>query len=156
MELRRERTESLGRRLPTPRALLGLARQRADDVGGRLPRALIVRADRSRALLAAVTGRLRPQLLERQLKDARSQLDRLWRVAASLNPEAVLGRGYALVRDAQGHVVATAAAATAARQVNVKFADSSVDATIGLNEPAPRAQPAKKPAAQAQNQPKLL
>ncbi len=154
--LRRERVESLGRRLPTPRALLGLARQRADDIGERLPRALLVRAERSRAALAAITGRLRPQLLGRQMKDARSQLERLWRVAVNLDPEAVLGRGYALVRDTAGHVVATAAAATAARQVTVRFADASVDATIGSGEPAPRTSPRKKAAVQAPGQPKLL
>ena len=159
LELRRERTESLGRRLPTPRALLGLARQRADDVGERLPRALIVRAERSRAALSAVSTRLRPQLLERQLRDAKSQLERLWRVAASLNPTAVLGRGYALVKTMDGHVVTSAAAARAAGRINVHFADGSVDATIGAGGAPPRGSlSGRTPSAAARKdaQPKLL
>src|SRR3546814_20742074 len=65
LESRRERVEGLGRRLPTPRALLGLARQRADDIGERLPRALAVRAQRASASLDAVGARLRPPLLDR-------------------------------------------------------------------------------------------
>lgn len=156
LESRRERVEGLGRRLPTPRALLGLARQRADDIGERLPRALAVRAQRASASLDAVGARLRPQLLDRRLKEAGSQLERLWRVAESLNPKGVLRRGYALVTDTSGHVVTSAAGARAARRVSLQFADGGVDATIGSDESAPRAPSPKKAAAASSSQPKLL
>ena len=157
IDLRRERLHGLDRRLPTPQALLGLARQRADHAAERLPRALIVRAERARAQLAAISGRLRPALLERQVKDARGDLARLWRLAESLNPEGVLARGYALVRDANGHVVATAGAATAARQVTVTFADGRVDATIGAHSgAAPRGAPSRKAGPASPDQPKLF
>src|SRR3546814_14660203 len=66
-------------------------------------------------------------------------LERLWRVAESLNPKGVLRRGYALVTDTSGHVVTSAAGARAARRVSLQFADGGVDATIGSDESAPRA-----------------
>ena len=104
----------------------------------------------------AVAGRLRPQLLERHLKEARAQLDRLWRVAQSLNPKAVLSRGYALVTDSNGHVVTSAAKAEAARNVSMQFADGSVDATIGTGQTASRPPSVRKKAGAAPSQPKLL
>ena len=133
VDLRRERVENLGRRLPTPRALLGLARQRADDVGERLPRALVVRAERARASLQAVSGRLRPGLLGHRLADSRNALDRMWRLAASLNPEAVLKRGYAIVRDGGGNVLVSADQARHQPRLSIQFADGVVDAKQGRN-----------------------
>src|SRR3546814_8241604 len=80
------------------------------------------------------------------MKEAGSQLERLWRVAESLNPKGVLRRGYALVTDTSGHVVTSAAGARAARRVSLQFADGGVDATIGSDESAPRAPSPKKAA----------
>ncbi len=46
------------------------------------------------------------------------------------DPERTLERGYALVSDAGGGVVTSAAAARRARDVRVRFSDAAVDATI--------------------------
>ena len=176
LELRRERASGLGLRLPTPRALLGLARQRADELGERLPRALTARAERARGafLLASAAirprlldqrlaaarqrldaTRLRPALVERPLADARVRLERLWRVAASLDPKNVLKRGYALVETRDGGVVTSSAAARAAGALVLNFADGRVDAKVeNGSDPAPKRAPAK-PATVA-DQPKLL
>src|SRR3546814_6928675 len=108
------------------------------------------------ASLDAVGARLRPQLLDRRLKEAGSQLERLWRVAESLNPKGVLRRGYALVTDTSGHVVTSAAGARAARRVSLQFADGGVDATKGSDESAPRAPAPKKAAPASSSQPKQI
>lgn len=139
--IRQERTVALGRRLPTPKALLGLAQQRADDVGERLPRALVVRAERARSVLGGVSNRLRPLLLERKMRESSEALKRLWRVAVSLNPESVLGRGYALVKTTEGQVVTTSDQARQAGQVRVQFADGVVDANINGAKAASRSAP---------------
>src|SRR5690606_29977511 len=122
----------LARRLPSPRVLLDLKRQRADELGDRLPRALRHRLTDARAALGAAGSALRPRLLADRLALARQKLvgarlrpalvekihaerrgafERLWRVAESLNPDAVLRRGYARVEGPGGHVVSTVAGA---------------------------------------------
>jgi len=77
LETRGERAIAIARRLPSPRALLGLRQQRFDEHAERLPRAL-------RSAAASWQGRydrsgaaLRPLLLERRVKADRERLLRL-------------------------------------------------------------------------------
>ncbi|GLI97295.1 exodeoxyribonuclease VII large subunit [Sphingobium sp. BS19] len=152
----RERLDTQVRLLPAPDALLAMQRQRADDLGERLGRGLRHRVTDARAELAGKAGalrpallrqrivreghrldglRLRPELLTRRLTDATTALDRMWRLAASLNPDLPLQRGFARVM-AQGRLVRSRTDAAQAGQVILTFADGPIDATVGGVEPA--------------------
>ncbi|MFN7398782.1 MAG: exodeoxyribonuclease VII large subunit, partial [Sandaracinobacter sp.] len=149
--LRAERLQAVAARLPRPQALAGLARQRLDETGERLPRALQGRARLLRARLSAQGDRLSPRLLvqgvqrERarlgsprvtpnpallraRLASARAALAAGYRLAESLSPQAVLARGFALVRLPDGSLARTAEAARAAPLLSIAFADGAVDA----------------------------
>ena len=73
--------------------------------------------------LARVAGALRPWLIEARLAQVSARLEQAGRMLASLGPEQVLARGYALVIDAQGHVVASAGTAAANPRLTIRFAD---------------------------------
>jgi exodeoxyribonuclease VII large subunit len=146
-----ERLAATARRLPTPDRLLAPQRQRLDDAGERLPRALGRRLAIARGDLAHAAGALRPTLLatrlgrsrerlaavrfDRRLVDTRiaasaDRLHRLWRVAESLNPERLLDRGYAWIEGRDGRVIGSAGAAKAAGALTLHFADGKVDARV--------------------------
>jgi len=59
-----ERLEAMARHLPTPSSLLDPQRQRLDDIGDRLPRALGRRLAIAGGELAQAAGALRPRLIE--------------------------------------------------------------------------------------------
>jgi exodeoxyribonuclease VII large subunit len=91
-----------------------------------------VRADAMRRAVAdrrerlAVRGARLERVEERLTRDARAALDGLGRTLATLGPQAVLARGYAVVRDAGGAVVTGAAAARGAAGLELEFADGRV------------------------------
>ncbi|MEH3107561.1 MAG: exodeoxyribonuclease VII large subunit [Sphingomonas fennica] len=169
-----ERLAATARRLPAPDRLLAPARQRADELGDRLPRALARRLAVARGALAATTGALRPRLLadrigrgrerlaalrfrrelvDRPILQRRHAIDRIWRVAEGLNPARLLDRGYAWVeRQGAGGVVGTAREAKAAGALTLRFADGTVDVAVerGGGAPYPRTK-APRP-----DQPQLL
>ena len=62
----------------------------------------------------------------------------------SLDPDAPLGRGYAMVFDGQGALVRSAGDARAAGTLSLKFADGRVAASTG-DAPPPPATPAAAP-----------
>ena len=74
VENRAERAAALARRLPGPRALLGLRQQRFDDLTDRLPRALRGGAERWRLRVERSAQSLRPALLDRRVATARDRL----------------------------------------------------------------------------------
>ncbi len=65
---------------------------------------------------------------DRQTRDARAALDALGRTLASLGPQRVLERGFAIVRDGAGRVLTGAEAARKAAALEVEFADGRVRA----------------------------
>lgn len=146
LALGRERLEARAQRLPKIEALLQPQAQKLDEQVERLRNGLKARASKGREALSAL--RLSPQMLERGLRDARRQLaqvrlspsiaeqrlmrDRerlasLARVLTSLDPKAPLERGYALVRDAEGKIIRTRAAAAKAPHLEVEFTDGALD-----------------------------
>lgn len=140
-----ERLAALARHLPKREALYAPQRQRLDDGGDRLDRAqrqrLSVTAERLRARGAA----LRPSLLARAWDRDRAKLEGLGRLLSSLDPRALLSRGYAMVRDADGAIVATSTKARDAGHLRLQFADGDVSvATLDGDAPPPFAAP--KPA----------
>ncbi len=160
--LRRERLEALSARLPRPAALAGLARQRLDDVGDRLPRALAGRSQLLRARLASLADRLTPRLLEQgvarerarlesprvtpnpallraRIAAARAALASGFRLAESLSPKAVLSRGFVLVTLPDGRIAKRVADAAGAPVLHLAFADGQLAAyPAGSVPPAPR------------------
>ncbi|MCI1141827.1 exodeoxyribonuclease VII large subunit [Sphingomonas sp. WKB10] len=137
VERGRERLAALARLLPKREALLGPQRQRADDAGQRLDRGLERRVTLARGSLDRSAGALRPAVLERQVGRERERLAATWRLVQSLNPDAVLDRGYARVTARDGTTLSSAAAVRAAGAVTLRFRDDSVDAVVGDEAPAP-------------------
>ncbi|WP_242152466.1 exodeoxyribonuclease VII large subunit [Sphingomonas sp. BAUL-RG-20F-R05-02] len=130
-ERNRERLDALVRVIPKRDALLGPQRQRADDLGARLDRGLERRVTVSRGQLDRSAGALRPAVLERQLEGARDRLDRTWRLAQSLNPDALLDRGYVRVTARPGgETLVSGVAARAAGAVTLHFRDGAIDAKV--------------------------
>ncbi len=145
-----ERLIALARHLPRREALYAPQRQRLDDSGDRLDRSqrqrLVVVSER----LATRGAALRPSLLARRWDRDRARLEGLGRLLDSLDPRALLSRGYAMVRDARGAIVTTAARAQDAGHLRLQFADGEVPVAIAGSDPplapdAPR--PARKPSA---------
>src|SRR5205814_2737882 len=64
-----ERLEAMARHLPSPASLLDPQRQRLDDVGDRLPRALGRRLAIAGGELAQAAGALRPRLIEDRIRN---------------------------------------------------------------------------------------
>ncbi|HVF95662.1 MAG TPA: exodeoxyribonuclease VII large subunit [Sphingomonas sp.] len=131
VERGRERLAALARLLPKRDALLGPQRQRADDFGQRLDRGLERRVTLARGQLDRTGGALRPAALLRQLEAKRGALAATWRLVQSLNPDAVLDRGYARVTArVGGATLSSSAAVRGAGAVTLRFADGTVDARV--------------------------
>ena len=150
---RAQRLDGLGVRLPlalvafTRHQHLALSRGAAGRfgpgllaVGNEKRRQRLLRADlglRPAAMLAGI-ARLRERLEarearlarigDRRARDARAALDALGRTLASLGPQRVLERGFAIVRDGAGRVLTGAEAARKVAAIEVEFADGRVRA----------------------------
>lgn len=125
-----ERFAAVARRFPERSALLSPQTQRVDDLNERTRRGLGLALAKARGDLAHASAALRPSLLEQKLRRGGEMLAQLWRVAASLNPDLVLKRGYARVEKRCGGTVMSAAAARAAGLLSIRFADGPVDARV--------------------------
>jgi exodeoxyribonuclease VII large subunit len=147
----RERLTMQARLMPTPDMLLAPQRQRLDLLSDGLASGLRHRLADARAHLGQASGalrpallrqyvsraaervdrlRLRPDYLERALRDRRAAFDGLSRLFASVNPDLPLQRGFARVM-AGDRLVKSVADAQAAVAVSLHFRDGMVDATIG-------------------------
>jgi exodeoxyribonuclease VII large subunit len=138
-----ERLDATVRHLPTPETLLGPQSQRVDDLGDRLRRGLSHIVSEARGDLARATGALRPIMLTQRMTAAHNRLDQLWRVAASLNPDKILERGYARIERQTGGTITRAADAQAAGALRLRFADGSVN--VRVEQDAGRAYEEPKP-----------
>ncbi len=172
MDERRTRVTAAGRGLPRPDDLLALARQRFDAASGRLGQSLKTATAASRNHLDRVAGRLSVRPLQQQITRDRETIIRLSREARrgldaqmqqrrqvlsaadkllrAFSYQAVLERGFALVRDSDGQPVPTAAATEAGMAVCIEFADGRADAVIGVkgkkkSSPASRGSGTGKP-----------
>ena len=141
-----ERMAALTRLLPRRESLYAGQRQRLDDLGERLGRGIAGVAARSRDRFAHRSQALRPALLLRRIGAGRDQLGGLVRLLESLDPRALLARGYAMVRDSSDVLVTSAAAAQRAARLKLIFADGVVDVATGTVPvaTAPRRAPSKQ------------
>ncbi len=85
-------------------------------------------AGQRRTRLERVGGRLAPQVLANRARRGRDRLDALGQMLAALSYQSVLARGFALVRDAEGHAVRARAAVAAGARLELEFADGRVAA----------------------------
>ena len=144
--------QGLGRGLGDPRRLLENAMQRLDHLSGRLDQGLQVWLDRKTARVRELAAKISVHALKRRIDDGARQLknfaerlvnteakilrDRQQKLAnlsallESLSFKKVLERGYAVVRDASGGVVSSAAQAAAAGNVLIQFKDGEAEANI--------------------------
>ena len=145
-----ERLTALARHLPKREALYAPQRQRLDDAADRLDRSQRHRLAIAGERLATRGAALRPALLARAWDRDRAKLAGLARLLTSLDPRALLARGYAMVRDAEGAIVPSAVRARGAGHLRLAFADGEVPVTVADGDvpspPAPSAAPAPKPA----------
>jgi len=153
---RRLRLSRAERGLPDLPTLLGTARQRLDDRAERLtlalPNLLLKRRGTfemcGQKLVAglrhAVFGihrqagrtlvRLSDAPLRALLRETRARLDGVTARLESVSPLAVLQRGYAVVSDAAGHPLTSAASVAPGTRLTLRFADGEVGATADRPE----------------------
>ncbi|MEC7819130.1 MAG: exodeoxyribonuclease VII large subunit [Pseudomonadota bacterium] len=163
--LGRERLEARVQRMPKLETLLQPKAQRLDEAGERLKRGLLDRAASGRQKLGELrltpavlhrnlrdagrdlaTLRLAPTLVERRIADSRERLAGTVRVMRSLDPDAVLARGYVRVTGADGRTLTDRAAAGKEAALTLKFRDGDLAA---VPAGAPAAPPAKRPKRQS-------
>ena len=140
-----ERLTALARHLPKRDALYAPQRQRLDDAGDRLDRSQRHRLTVISERLATRGAALRPALLARRWDRDRALIEGLGRLLDSLDPRALLSRGYAMVRDAGGAIVTTAAKARGAGHLQLQFADGEVSVAVGAGDGAPPPPPTPTP-----------
>jgi exodeoxyribonuclease VII large subunit len=113
--------------LPDARALL-LARAGTLAVLGTALETGLRHATQRRLNAAAQTlARFTAAPILARLREATARLQGVGAQLESVNPRAVLARGYALVFDAKGHPVSAAAAVGPAARLRIEFADGAVD-----------------------------
>ena len=171
IELRRTELRSAARALPARDELLAMPRQRLDACAERLPRALRANAQIHHTHLTSVAAKLSPRLLKVRLarsseivialakraKLARENyLQRRWdrvrsaeQLLKAFSYQGVLARGFALVRDGDGHPLRSAAAVSSRMRLDIEFFDGRVVAVAdgeGAAAPAAaRPKPSAKP-----------
>jgi exodeoxyribonuclease VII large subunit len=170
LEERRRALAQLARVLPRPDQLFAAPRQRFDTAAERLGHALRRNLEVHRRAFIQVAALLRPlglkqrlslgaertQALARRLARAertcvaewRSRLDGLARVLDGVSHKAVLARGFALVRGADGALRRAAAAIQAGEHLTLTFGDGEAGATAD-GHATPKSKPrAKSPGGQ--------
>ncbi len=126
----RELTIQAGR-LRSPAQVLAANAQQLASLDERLAAGTRRALDRGGEHLIRIEGRFTPAPLLRTLDRLSGTLGQFAARLESVSYEQVLNRGYALVRDRDGTLVASGAAARAAEHVTLQFgADDSVEATV--------------------------
>ena len=167
VETRRRAERDLARAAAALRAGLQQRRTRLDREGAQLPRAATAVLRRKRDRAAALGSRLSLQPVLRQarregdrlaqasrrlalagdiaLDKAARRLAQADRLLAALSYQSVLDRGFALVSDAEGRLVARAAAISPGQPLTLTFADGKAGALATGNAEAARPRPKAAP-----------
>ncbi|HEY0105502.1 MAG TPA: exodeoxyribonuclease VII large subunit [Rhizomicrobium sp.] len=166
MDDRRRHLAQLARILPRADALFAQPRQRLDQAGDNLARALSRNLQLHDRRLTRAGAALRPGELGRHRKregeradllgkrllraqrarlgELSKALDALGRVLETSSYKSALERGYALVRGEDGKVRRRAAAIAAGEHLTLTFADGETGAAAdGAAQPKPKSKPAK-------------
>jgi exodeoxyribonuclease VII large subunit len=127
---RRQAFETLDRRLAN--SLRAASRRKRDELSRLLPRLAplplewIAEKSRQRLELAA---RRSSTAFARNAEKQRQRFDGIWRLVVSLSHESVLERGFALLRDASGNAVTSAAQVAPGDPFRVDMRDGTIEAT---------------------------
>ena len=140
----RERLDAQAVRIPPLDRLLAPQRQRLDEAAARLPQSFRLVMAGAQARLAQASAALRPANIEQRLARAQERLDAAWRLLASLDPRAMMARGFAIVRSAAGAVMTSADAARGAQDLLLGFADGEVAVTVSGDAQPPTRKPSPK------------
>jgi exodeoxyribonuclease VII large subunit len=147
---RRERLHLIQRALGDPRRAIEPLAQRLDTQSERLSVAWRSFADRRLSRVNEAGGRLRHprdimRLAAQRLTNAEQKITFAWRelyacktyrlensgaVLGHLSPRAVLGRGYALVQDAKGHIVVSARQNKSGDRLRIEFNDGATETIV--------------------------
>lgn len=150
LERHRSRIAELSGKLKHPRDMLKLATQRLDEQTGRMTLACRALLERQRARTSELSGKLRHprdllalaaqrlNLLEQKAQGLwresalrrQNKLETLGSILCHLSPRAVLGRGYALVQDTSGHIIADRTQAATEKNIRIEFHDGAVSAQV--------------------------
>ncbi len=152
LERQRQRLRLARARIIDPRRRLEAARQRTDELGERLLRALQVRIQSRHVRLDGLTDRLtvwptgawlplrRQRLaistrglqraMQSQLAGRRQRLSAAQARLRSLDPGSILARGYAIVRDGQGRILRSPATLAPRDPLHITLADGAVTARV--------------------------
>jgi len=126
---------------------LELQRQALATIGRRADMGLSIRVERWETRLRRAEIRLRAAPVEERVRERRRRLEHAVRLLGSVSYQAVLQRGFALVRDAQGEPVKRAAGLRTGDELRIQFADGTAGAiATGADAPRPRTRTAAKPA----------
>jgi exodeoxyribonuclease VII large subunit len=150
MDVRRTELRAATRALPARDELLADPRQRLDTLVKRLPRALHANAQLHRTHLTRAAARLTPRLLklrlarsseivvalgqrgqrarDNYLQRRNDRLHAAGQLLAAFSYRGVLARGFALVRDGEGHPLRSAASVTSHMRMEIEFSDGHVGA----------------------------
>ena len=110
----------------------------------------IIARDRERALRLAERAR---RALATAMQRQQARIAHSGQLLAALSYKSVLTRGFALVRDAQGHAVRAAASVGPGARLNLEFSDGRVGATADVDRPAATPTPARQPKAASEPKP---
>jgi exodeoxyribonuclease VII large subunit len=113
-------------RLLSPAAAIEQNFMRLDDLTNRLAAALRISVQLRRELLGAARGRLAAASPEKRIRFDSHRLLALWKRLESASPKSVLGRGFAIVRDEDGHPVTRAAQVPGHAMLVNEFQDGKV------------------------------
>jgi exodeoxyribonuclease VII large subunit len=140
-----ERIAGLARGLPRPQQLVAGMAQALDMLSERLllalPRSLALREEK----LQRIAASLSPRYLRQMLQQQEQRVTHLAAMLESLNVLGVLKRGFALVKNANGHVIASAAQMPASATLSLQFHDGERRITTGGTAPRPRKKAAPQP-----------
>jgi len=169
MEVRRTELRAAARALPARDELLADPRQRLDALAHKLPIALRTNAHQHERNYRRIAAKLSLETLRAHVKFERSRFSsardrgaRAYKVylegraqrlrnaghlLSAFSYRGVLTRGFALVRDGEGHPLRSASAVTSGARLDIEFSDGRVGATAdGEGAPPPAAaKPKSKP-----------
>jgi exodeoxyribonuclease VII large subunit len=135
---RQDRLAQLRAELKTPHQQLAEARSAVDLAANKLGAAFHLALERQHRGLERVGGGLNARLLTDLVTRKRTALDHLGQLLDSYSYEKVLERGFALVRDAGGSPVLSAASVGSGDALTLQFRDGTVEAVAG-GKPAEKA-----------------
>jgi exodeoxyribonuclease VII large subunit len=124
-------------------------RAQLEVIGPKLsPKSLKAELRHSQSLLSPLAGRLLSSVTH-QFGERRTALGQAGKLLVSLSYRSVLARGYAVIKDAEGHLVHQRAGLLPGDGVAIEFADGVVDAVVA-GAPAPKKKPRPVPEPDAQ------